>query len=583
MIARSLLVALAGSLATVPSAVGADVERPSSEPFDVVYLSEARPVVVRMHLGANGWTAFADALFAKLDADKSGGLDSVERTKLNPTLAFLTGSNPRLQFEPAMVANGPVTSAAFREFLKKNNFGPLRLPPPLPPRQQRGGFRRGGMPTGDDFDKALLEQLDTDKNGKLSLAELKAGAAILKKLDTDENEIVGSDELLKRTPSPFFFSDFDNGMGAYVSPGVELIAVKREGTDSGLARRIISRYGPRPMNAGGPQQAFAVPEPDQLGFSRRQPIPAEPTVRRLGKKELNLGDANFAALDQDGDDELDLDELARFGASAKPEVEIALAPGKPARVVRAGQSPVKSAVDAEKSKIAIEVPGVRLDLTAPPALSGEAARAAFRNRYLERFRNADRDSNAYLDRSETDIEGFFREFFLTLDKDGDGKIYEKELTAVLDDVEPLVPAAAAGIVTVELNEMGKGIFGLIDADGDNRLKIRELRAMPKLIERFDANKDGSLEASEVPRRFEAKMTQGFSGGRSPVNFQQIRFGMMAAPDRPPGGPAWFQKMDRNRDGDVSRREFIGTDEQFQKLDADGDGLISEEEAEAAGK
>ena len=42
-------------------------------------------------------------------------------------------------------------------------------------------------------------------------------------------------------------------------------------------------------------------------------------------------------------------------------------------------------------------------------------------------------------------------------------------------------------------------------------------------------------------------------------------------------------MDRNGDGDVSRREFIGTDEQFKAIDTDGDGLISVEEAEAFDK
>jgi hypothetical protein len=44
------------------------------------------------------------------------------------------------------------------------------------------------------------------------------------------------------------------------------------------------------------------------------------------------------------------------------------------------------------------------------------------------------------------------------------------------------------------------------------------------------------------------------------------------------GPAWFQKMDRNKDGDVSRREWLGTPEEFKEIDEDGDGLISVEEA-----
>jgi hypothetical protein len=40
-------------------------------------------------------------------------------------------------------------------------------------------------------------------------------------------------------------------------------------------------------------------------------------------------------------------------------------------------------------------------------------------------------------------------------------------------------------------------------------------------------------------------------------------------------------MDRNNDGDVSRREFLGTLEQFDRIDADRDGLIDSKEAESA--
>jgi hypothetical protein len=42
-------------------------------------------------------------------------------------------------------------------------------------------------------------------------------------------------------------------------------------------------------------------------------------------------------------------------------------------------------------------------------------------------------------------------------------------------------------------------------------------------------------------------------------------------------------MDRNRDGFVSLREFLGPEAAFRKLDLNGDGLISPEEAQRAGK
>src|SRR5260370_1140855 len=52
---------------------------------------------------------------------------------------------------------------------------------------------------------------------------------------------------------------------------------------------------------------------------------------------------------------------------------------------------------------------------------------------------------------------------------------------------------------------------------------------------------------------------------------------------PTRGPLWFRKMDRNGDGYVSRREFLGTKADFDRIDRNGDGLIDPDEAEAADK
>ena len=39
--------------------------------------------------------------------------------------------------------------------------------------------------------------------------------------------------------------------------------------------------------------------------------------------------------------------------------------------------------------------------------------------------------------------------------------------------------------------------------------------------------------------------------------------------KPVSAPAWFLKMDRNGDGDISPREWLGTEEEFRMIDTDG--------------
>ncbi len=47
---------------------------------------------------------------------------------------------------------------------------------------------------------------------------------------------------------------------------------------------------------------------------------------------------------------------------------------------------------------------------------------------------------------------------------------------------------------------------------------------------------------------------------------------------PADAPAWMTAMDRNGDGELSRREFLGSSRQFAAIDRNADGVIDASEA-----
>ena len=124
---------------------------------------------------------------------------------------------------------------------------------------------------------------------------------------------------------------------------------------------------------------------------------------------------------------------------------------------------------------------------------------------------------------------------------------------------------------------GYAMLPELDPNGDGRFTIRELRTLVDRLKTFDRNGDGSISSDETLPTYRLCIALG-PHAHQPLSV--LRKGnSTTTPDS--SAPEWFTEMDKNKDLDLTRKEFPGTDEQFQKLDRDSDQLISHTEASQA--
>ncbi|OWK46524.1 EF-hand domain-containing protein [Fimbriiglobus ruber] len=492
----------------------------STAPLELVLFGDGKAARVQIRVEVDGKpvSAIWDQTFARLHAYFDRNADGV----LDTTEAALLPSTIALRHAMSSGFTPPVgASPAFAD-LDGDSDGKV-TPAELARFYRRAGAGNahigvGRLPVSAELTDALLKHLDTNGDGKVTEKEWLAAADVLKKLDKNDDELIGVGELVPKAVYP----------GA---AGTTLL------TPPSADRPIPEALAKVPMillptDAGDVHWAATV-----VGRLDRD------GDGHLTAAEAGFDTATFARLDADHDGKLTAAELTAW-RDQEPDGRWIVRLNGPKtgvdRFVFAGQR-------------------LRFEGWATAGKMPEATATARRQMTALLTSAADDGDGMEITRPRR---GSLSWLTPLADRDGDKKLDRKELDAWLD----LQDQISSGQVLLTVLDGGTGLFELLDTNHDGALSVRELRRAWKNLQAVGCLTDGALDRNKLPRSLLAAASRGY-----PESFgTDLR-----------GGPSWFRAMDRNGDGDVSRREFTGPPNVFDKLDTDGDGLIDTDEANKA--
>ena len=507
-----------------------------SDHRDVLVMLDGGPLHLRLHVALGGISLaelrrqYVASLMERIDADKDGKVTRAEAQK-----------------SPLLKVKERPGAAKFLEGLKgQTNLTPRDV-------HQKIDVLGGELvvyrepPDSSKNDIEVFKLLDADKSGMLEAPEIDAAADLILSKDTDSDQCVSFDEFFPPPPPPDPMA---------VAAGLAEPAPLPEVTT--VATNIFDLRN----------SAANVPRKMIRKYDRDRSV-------SLSAGELGWSEERIATLDANGDSRLDAAELATLG-QATPDVEMVV----DLRGKDSGGGLIEVAATS----------GQRLDDNSRldyAKIHFGAAVVSFSHRNLDplvsaiddamqQFNLLDADANGYLDRDEVAARvRFQRELFDLMDADADDKVFVDEMkTYVQARAEP-----AASTCRGNVYDTGNGFFMALDANADGRVSEREKRKAAQSLVQLDRDGKAGIGEKEPTRHFHIEFARGsyrlFGASEQLVSLTP------AFQQRTPTGPIWFQRMDRNNDGDLIFDEFLGPLGIFDELDIDHDELLDPQEASKA--
>ena len=288
-------------------------------------------------------------------------------------------------------------------------------------------------------------------------------------------------------------------------------------------------------------------------------------------EDLNLAAPLFQQMDVDRDGQLNDEEFESL-IDVPAHVSLAIsfrADGKsPSIEMTALRLPIESTrgvIAHQQNRLTVRLTDTTFDFSVSDVLGDRRSQ----DQVKSVMRAGDANQDGYLEEEEfARVQPQVGVAWEGVDANGDGKVYAQEVELMLEQRG----LARRNRVVVIADDQEDVLVSVLDVNCDGRIDGSEVAQAPTHLSLLDFDEDGQIQLHELPSSMMLGVVRGADRPNAALAVPMVSVG------RSESTPPWFGGMDRNGDGAIRWREFLGTRDQFQRLDRDGNSMVDVEEA-----